>query len=227
MIEQIATATALRREAVLLEDVARHPDHCHLFFWQGAQSLVAPEKIGRNPGFERVSARLGHAGWPVHLRNTGGDVTPQGPGIVNVTLVYALPPGAADIAGSFERLCSPIEHALGDGASRGRIAGAFCDGAHNVLIGGRKFAGTAQRFRRCYTQRDRFAVLAHALMLIAPVTQAPITAINSFLRELGEPRVIRREAHGALPAGCARDEFLSRLMQRYQEILPATAADRG
>lgn len=223
VVEQIAIADALRREADLLEDVANDPGHRHLMFWQTDQCLVAPAKMARKPGYRGVCDGLERDGWPVHLRNTGGDVTPQGPGIVNVTLVYALPAGPPDIAATFDRLCGPIEAALGKGASRGGIPGAFCDGAHNVQIDGAKFAGTAQRYRRCHKDRDRFAVLAHALMLIAPVEAAQITAINRFLHALGEPRVIRRDAHGSLPTGLCLDDFLARLRAAYDGRYPSKA----
>jgi len=121
---------------------------------------------------------MAELGWPVHLRATGGDVTPQGPGVVNVTLVFT-PEGPTDIPGNYDRLCTPIEQTLGPTASRGWNPGAFCDGAYNVQRDGLKFAGTAQRMRKCTDQRS--AVLAHALMLMRAPSPETIDALNRFL----------------------------------------------
>ncbi|MEL6587757.1 MAG: lipoate--protein ligase family protein, partial [Pseudomonadota bacterium] len=160
-------------------------------------------------------------GWPVFLRATGGDVTPQGPGVVNVTHVYAVPPTKAfDMQAEYDRLCRPIEAALGPGASRGWQPGAFCDGAHNVQWAGRKFAGTAMRFRPCRIDKTRYAVLAHALMLFTPPKPDAIAAINRFLAAIEEDRVIRDDAHTGLPDGVSPKTFVDRLRAAFDAVVP-------
>lgn len=198
-IETLDAGAALAHEMALLGQVSKGLSERHLWLWQSPQALVAPKKMASLPGFPGAFADLADAGWPVHLRATGGDVTPQGPGIVNVTHVYSVN-RAQDfsIEAEYDRLCRPIEVALGDGASRGWSPGAFCDGAYNVQLHGKKFAGTAMRFRPCLADRSRMAVMAHALMLFELPSMEAIDALNAFLEAVGEPRRIERAAHTGL-----------------------------
>lgn len=200
-IEILDMAAALAREEALLGRVARDPGQRFLWLWAApAPCLVAPRKLGLLAGFDQARAALEARGWPVHLRGTGGDVTPQGPGVVNVSHIYPSPPiKRFDLDAEYGRLCGPIEAAIGAEASRGWQPGAFCDGAHNVQISGRKFAGTAMRFRPCQADKSRYAVLAHALMLFARPAPEAIAALNEFLARLEQPRVIKAAAHTALP----------------------------
>jgi len=215
----IDTGRALRRELDLLSRVSEEPDLRFLWFWKAPQSLVAPRKLAARPGFDTAARTLTAEGWPVFLRSTGGDVTPQGPGIVNVTHVYATSADIRfDIARAYDALCAPIEAALGPGATRGWQSGAFCDGAHNVQFDGRKFAGTAMRFRPARGDRSRHAVMAHALMLFEPPPEAAITAINRFLEAMGEDREIDRNAHTGLPDRMSGDRFLAALKHHFSDI---------
>ncbi len=207
---------ALEHEHALLDQVTRDPEAHNLWLWQTPQCLVVPRKIATKAGFEKVAADMADQGWPVHVRGTGGDVTPQGPGIVNVTHVYARAPRAKlDLAEEYGRLCGPIETALGDGASRGWQPGAFCDGAYNVQWNGSKFAGTAMRFRPCKVDKSRLAVLAHALMLFEPPTADAIDALNRFLGALGEGREIDLAAHTGLPPDLSPGMFTDRLRAAF------------
>ena len=217
MIETLDVGAGLEWEARLFEEVARRPEKRFLKLWQGPAALVAPRKLAAKAGFDAAAAEMAAAGWPVHVRATGGDATPQGPGIVNVTHVYTQASGGAfDIGAAYGRLCAPIAAALGDGASVGWQPGAFCDGAYNVQWQGRKFAGTAMRFRPCRADKSAHTVLAHALMLIAPPGAEAIGAINRFLGALGEPRVIRAEAHTGLPEGQSAEDFIARLLAAFE-----------
>ncbi|MEM9427790.1 MAG: protein ligase [Pseudomonadota bacterium] len=215
-IETLDTRAALEWEMRLFDEVARRPEKRFLKLWQGSQSLVAPKKLAARPGFDAASEVLARAGWPVHVRATGGDATPQGPGIVNVTHVYTWPSGGAfDIPAAYRRICAPIEAALGEGAAHGWQPGAFCDGAYNVQWNGLKFAGTALRFRPCRDDRSSHTVLAHALMLIEPPDEEAIGAINRLLGHLDEPRLIRSDAHTGLPGGVTLAEFVQRLSAAF------------
>ncbi len=219
VIEACDTEEALAREMALLGQVSDAPAKRFLWFWSAPQSLVAPRKLGSKPRFRDAAVELAKDGWPVFLRGTGGDVTPQGPGIVNVTHVYAGSTSRTfDLDAEYDRLCTPIETALGPGASRGWQPGAFCDGAHNVQWSGRKFAGTAMRFRPCRADRSRHAVMAHALLLIEPPSAAAIAAINRFLSALHEPRVIDPAAHTGLPPALDKTTYLSRLERAFQAM---------
>ncbi|XYK79730.1 MAG: lipoyl protein ligase domain-containing protein [Labrenzia sp.] len=216
MIDFMNAADALAHEMELLDDVSRNPDRRHLWFWESPQCLVSPKSLSNKTNFDEVSRQLENEGWPINLRSTGGDVTPQGAGILNVTHVYATRPGnAVDLKQEYDRLCSPIEQALGNGASRGWQPGAFCDGEFNVQFNGRKFAGTAMRIRRGKADRTRSAVLTHAIMLIDPVSLDAIAAINRFLQLLEEDRQIDPDAHASLPAGYNKSDFVSALKDAF------------
>lgn len=221
MISHIDTQTALARELELLTEAQSAPDLRFLWIWQGSRCLVAPRKLGVLPRFLSAQAELKAAGWPVYLRATGGDATPQGPGILNVTHVYTRPANQRfDMDDEYYQICGPIERALGSGASRGWQPGAFCDGAHNVQWQGRKFAGTAMRLRPSKPDKSRLTVLAHALMLMEPPSDAAIGAINRFLHALGQEREIRADAHIGLPDGVTPDSFVQRLSAEFQRLAP-------
>ncbi len=215
-IETLDTGEALDWESRLFDEVAHRPEKSFLKLWQGTQALVAPRKLAAKPGFAEVANARAKEGWPVHIRATGGDATPQGPGVVNVTHVYTWQSGGPfDIPAAYRRLCDPIEAALGAGASHGWQPGAFCDGAYNVQWNGLKFAGTALRFRPCRDDKSSHTVLAHALMLFEPPGISAIAAINRFLSALDEPRVIRDDAHTGLPDGVTPAEFTARLIEAF------------
>lgn len=217
------TRTALAREMELLEQVSRDPSQRFLWLWQGTRSLVVPRKLAVHPGFEDAATALAATGTPIHTRATGGDATPQGPGIVNVTHVYALPADQSfQIDTEYDRICTPIETALGAGATRGWQPGAFCDGAHNVQWNGLKFAGTAMRFRPSRADRARVTVMAHALMLFEPPSNEAIAAINTLLSRLDQGRVIVPGAHTGLPPHLTPDAFVARLVTAF-EGLPLAA----
>ncbi|MBN9670921.1 protein ligase [Labrenzia aggregata] len=202
----------------LLDDVSRNPDRRHLWFWESPKCLVAPKSLSNKANFEQASSVLEAEGWPVNLRSTGGDVTPQGAGIVNVSHVYATEPGKpVDLKREYDRLCTPLEQALGPGAGRGWQPGAFCDGEFNVQLNNRKFAGTAMRVRRGKADRNRSAILAHAIMLIDPVSTDAIDAINRFLSLLGEDRRIDVQAHACLPRNISRQAFVATLTETFSK----------
>ena len=125
VMARLDTGAALEREGALLVEASLQPSLRYLWFWEGSQALVVPRKLAVNPGFERACEMMRAGGWPVHVRATGGDVTPQGPGIFNMTHVYTRPAGAKmSLAGEYDLICGPIERALGPGATRGWQPGA-------------------------------------------------------------------------------------------------------
>ena len=219
-VDTLSAEDAMQREAALLANVSENPTKHFVWFWQSTQGLIAPRKMSRLPGYDAIIRDMSASGWPVALRSTGGDVTPQGAGIVNVTHVYARPSKEKfDLDREYDRLCAPIESALGAGATRGWQPGAFCDGAHNVQWNGLKFAGTAMRFRPCKVDKTRYAVLAHALMLIRPPTSEAIDALNTFLAALQQDRRIELAAHTGLPGHQSQADFLERLKNGLEAAL--------
>ncbi|MEO0978634.1 MAG: protein ligase, partial [Pseudomonadota bacterium] len=61
----------------------------------------------------------------------------------------------------------------------------------------------------------RSAILAHAIMLIEPVSIDAIAAINRFLTHLGEVRRIDVDAHASLPQSYSRQAFVAALSKAF------------
>lgn len=153
----------LEAELSMLNEVALGGAPASALLWEAAvPALVLPSRFARYPGFDAASGRLTAAGWPVITRATGGGITPQGPGVINVALAFRPPPETASIKDGYAAICDPLIEAfgsLGILAGAGAVAGSFCDGDYNLEVAGRKIVGTAQRWRRG-------TVLAHALILV-------------------------------------------------------------
>lgn len=156
-------ADGIAGEAALLH--ARGPA---ILLWQAERNaLVMPRSLARRNGIGQVMTEAAEAGWPVTSRGSGGGIVPQGPGTLNLAIVMPTPPGFTLEAG-YRLICGAVAEALSRfdiASATGARAGAFCDGDWNVLVQGRKIAGTAQRWRASSHGR---VVLAHAAILVAP-----------------------------------------------------------
>ncbi len=207
----------LTQEEKMFAAVAQTPLQRYLSVWRAhTPSLVVPRKYAVASWFDTAKDDLNARGWPIFMRATGGDITPQGPGIVNVSHIYTVPAGAQfSLDREYDRLCTPIEMALGGQAKRGWQRHSFCDGAYNVVCNGQKFAGTALRIRRAKADPSRMVVLAHALMLIERPAFPAISAINVFLEYAGRPPDISLEAHTSLPSDLSEKAFLERLCDEF------------
>ncbi|MBX8494774.1 lipoyl protein ligase domain-containing protein [Pseudomonas cichorii] len=223
----ICIEKGLQAEQDLLASVcAGDADHGLLFWRPNDQALVMPRRMSRLPGFTEASETLADSGWPVLLRETGGEPVPQSSATVNIALVYAQPGTDADrdrIEIAYRRLCQPILDLLtelGGQASLGEVDGAFCDGRFNVNLDGRKMVGTAQRWRQSQGG-TRPVVLAHGALLLDNERQQMVAAVNRF-NELCELQMrVRAQSHIALyeafPEGNL--DVLERLNQSYRQML--------
>ncbi|KGS12843.1 lipoate--protein ligase, partial [Pseudomonas coronafaciens] len=171
-IIDICVEQGLQAEQQLLASVCAGEAGHGLLLWRPTdQALVIPRRMSRLPGFIEASETMTDNGWPVLLRETGGEPVPQSCATVNIALVYAQPAADSDrdrIETAYLRLCQPILDlllALGGQASLGEVAGAFCDGRFNVNLDGRKMVGTAQRWRQSQGG-TRPVVLAHGALLL-------------------------------------------------------------
>lgn len=204
--------------------------------WTTNQSLVVPSQVTRRAGYSNAALRSASRGWPVAIRRTGGGTTPQGPGVLNVAIAFELEESAR-VDNAYATICDPIVAALRNfdlDASVGPVEGAFCDGDFNVLVEGRKIAGTAQRWRRCRAS-DHQAVLAHALILVDCEISDVVEAVSAFEDSLRTGFVPRNGAHIALGDRLSEDQranaisdLLARLRQNSKPFeLPSTAQRSG
>jgi len=223
--EQLLTQVGLQAEQDLLAAVCRGERPDGLLFWQSTdRTLVMPRRLNRQPAFDAACAVSATAGWPVLLRETGGEPVPQSAATINVALVYVAPRSEGDpnrIETAYQRLCQPlcdVVTALGGQASLGEVPGAFCDGRYNVNIDGRKWVGTAQRWRQGMSG-TRPVVLVHGAMLMDDERESMAAAVNRFNHACNLPQRCEAQSHIALHERFGAVEVLASLAQAYGQIL--------
>ncbi|WP_085636809.1 MULTISPECIES: lipoate--protein ligase family protein [unclassified Pseudomonas] len=209
--------SGLQAEQDLLASVCAGDSECGLLFWQPSdRALVMPRRLNRLPGFDRACEVSAAAGWPVLLRETGGEPVPQSASTVNIALVYAPPRSEGDlnrIETGYRRLCDPICQLLdelGGMSSLGEIDGAFCDGRFNVNLDGRKMVGTAQRWRQSQGGQ-RPVGLVHGAMLMDDERESMVAAVNRFNEACGLEQRVRVQSHIALHEKFPDAQALARL----------------
>lgn len=190
---------AFALEAQILEQVSSGQSHFQMAIWETERCLVVPQSFTRNERFEAAATQSKAEGWPIFTRCTGGDVTPQGPGTMNVTLAYRLSSQAVpSIDEHYDLLCRPISDHLqswGLVPEFSAIEHSFCDGAHNLSVDGRKMVGTAQRWRRVRDGSGVQMVFAHALILVDADISGGIAAMNTLYESCDLKHRIRENVH--------------------------------
>jgi hypothetical protein len=216
-VHTLAMGAALEGEGKAIERVATRPGSFVRFWESNERCIVAPAGMAaRAPNFPAACKVLAEFGWPVYQRHTGGCITPQARGILNVTQVFRAPRDIG-IDAAYDRLCSPIEVVLqkfGHVATRGSLPDVFCNGRHNVQIDGKKFAGTAQRRSLCRDDVTSVAILNHALLLIEPLPMIAFEALRLFHEALGNTVFLQPNAHGWLSSQ-PRSTFVNALATAY------------
>ena len=217
--------SGLQAEQDLLASVCAGVAEFGLLFWQPTdRALVMPRRLNRLPGFEHACEVSAAAGWPVLLRETGGEPVPQSASTVNIALVYAPPRSEGDlnrIETGYRRLCDPICRLLdelGGTSSVGEIDGAFCDGRFNVNLDGRKMVGTAQRWRQSQGGQ-RPVGLVHGAMLMDDERESMVAAVNRFNQACGLEQRVRAESHIALHEKFNAPQAMARLDELFRMML--------
>ena len=187
----------LQAEQDLLASVCAGASEFGLLFWQPSdRALVMPRRLNRLPGFQHACEVSAAAGWPVLLRETGGEPVPQSASTINIALVYAPPRSEGDldrIESGYRRLCDPICQLLdeqGGTSSLGEIEGAFCDGR-----------------------------LVHGAMLLDNERESMVAAVNRFNEACGLEQRVRAESHIALHEKFTAPDALERLDELYRQML--------
>ncbi|WP_163574442.1 lipoate--protein ligase family protein [Halomonas faecis] len=203
-LQRPAVEAGLALEEALLETICQGESRFGLVAWSPTdRALVMPRRHERVAGFPEARRILLDRGWPIRFRATGGTPVPQSPAVVNVALALRCQVGssAAHLEWGYRRLgepwCAWLE-ALGiQDVDLGSVPGAYCDGRFNVRIGGRKLAGTAQRWRRVRGSRD-MAMLAHGAMQVGDTPEALVAVVNAYQAAIGDPQRFAAGSHVAL-----------------------------
>jgi lipoate-protein ligase A len=221
----ICVEAGLQAEQDLLASVCAADTDFALLLWRPTdRALVMPRRMSRLAGFVEASETLADSGWPVLLRETGGEPVPQSSATVNIALVYAQPKSDPDrdrIEIAYRRLCQPILdvlNELGGAASLGEVEGAFCDGRFNVNLDGRKMVGTAQRWRQSQGGL-RPVVLAHGALLVDNERHEMVAAVNRFNEICELEQRVRADSHIALREAFAVEGVLEKLAAAYHSTL--------
>lgn len=226
----LTVEAGLQAEQDLLATVCAGGQEFGLLFWQPSdRALVMPRRLSRLPGFEAACQASAENGWPVLLRETGGEPVPQSAATVNIALVYAPPRSEGDhgrIETAYRRLCDPIctlLTELGGAASLGEVEGAFCDGRFNVNLDGRKMVGTAQRWRQS-KGGQRPVGLVHGALLLDDERESMVQAVNRFNEVCGLDQRVRAQSHIALHERFAAPLAIERLDALYRQMLAEAMA---
>lgn len=183
-----------RYDEILLERAVEYgPAAC---IWQAPDSLVVPRSYRRFDAFEQACAHFAGQDHPIIVRQTGGGIVPQGPGILNVSLAYPVHgPAMHHSEPGYRLICDLLSAALLQleiAAFPAAVEDSFCDGRYNLAVEhqGRtvKVAGTAQMWKRLPGTPDAHIGLVHALVLVDTDTTALTELINTFEEAIGNDR---------------------------------------
>ena len=184
-----------------------------LRIWRTTKSIAVPRHFSQIDGFDGAAAVLGSRGWPVVLRSSGGSAMPQGPGIVNVSMVF--PFGTSrGIESVFQMLTDPLRNfcsSLGFSATVGSVPGSFCDGSYNLVANQRKIAGTAQR-------RKKHAVLAHAALHVDLDLVETCRTINYLNERIGRNERCQPAAATTIKSVLDRELSVSQVVQELEDF---------
>jgi hypothetical protein len=114
--------------------------------------------------------------------------------VLCVTLMFDSARAAPAIDAAYSGLIDVLVPALTDvgvNATIGPAPGAPCDGRFNVLVDGRKLAGTAVRVRSIGA---RHCILAHAAIIVDDGYAECLAAIEGFESDLGLCSAYRQDA---------------------------------
>jgi len=169
----VEISEGLELEQKLLDQVLSGRVQCGYALWRSKQALVVPRSATNRSNFQAASDYCTEQGWPVVIRSTGGELTPQSEGFINLTMAIKCKKGQMSIRESYLVICNAILGWLSGSGIQGECAsieGAFCDGDFNVVIDGRKLAGTAQRWKKitnplASADGSDMALLMHAVIL--------------------------------------------------------------
>ncbi len=207
----------LEQEQQLLANFAQTNQAPLAMIWQSAPALIASQADRNLPRFQDAVQRCAAEGWPVYVRSSGGSAVALAPGVVNIGLIVAWSAVRPSIEQGFQMICTALIGTLarfGVGAHTGNAPGSFCDGRCNVLVNGRKIAGTSQRHA---SRGSRGALLVHATIVVDAAPALLTSAVARFYESAGSSKNLRADTVTSLAA-----EFLRTSPIPMSDLQPMT-----
>lgn len=219
----------LALEQRLLEQVTSGQSRYGYAIWRSHQALVVPRSATQRPGFEDASRYCESQGWPVVVRSTGGEMTPQTSGFINLSMVVRSNGAKTGIRESYALICQPLIQwmaAMGIHAYCSHVDGAFCDGDFNLVVNGKKIAGTAQRRKRLRipaltSQEEDTAILLHAVILCDEGLERVWRISNEFYKACQLPPFIIGDRHICMSAITKEhgEPFITRAIRDLDKVV--------
>jgi len=204
---------AVAVDEALLTHVAQQPA---LRLWVNAPCVVLGRLEAHLAGLSQALDAFARTRVPIVQRTSGGTAIWHGPGVFNVSVIVPEPMIPPGVHQTFEALGKGMIRGLGRlglEARFGRVPGTYCDGPHNLVIGGKKVAGLAQ------VRRKRGA-LVHASVLVSADLQAMHERLEEFYAAAGQPHTFNRAGVTTLEdlghRAIGFDEFVHALSSGYQ-----------
>ena len=178
--------TGIEREEMEFETwVQSEEARSKISFWSQRPCIVAPTSIRGRNGFEHAAKRAAEAGWPVHLRRSGGGAVYHHQGVLCVGIYLKSSETELTIEAGYRCLADLIIQAgaaFGVNMTTGAAPNAPCDGRFNISVDGRKIAGLAMRSR---TVKKCANMLVHAYFHVDGPLEEPLAVIEMFEHALG------------------------------------------
>ncbi len=207
--EAVDPQQAIAEDDRVLTRVAAGDLPATLRIWQTTQSIAVPRHFSLHDRFADAALALADRGWPIILRSSGGSAMPQGPGVLNVSMVFPHErPNSIEVG--FQLLTDPLcafFESLGLSVSVGSVPGSFCDGRYNLVVDQQKIGGTAQK-------RKKHAVLAHAALQIDLDLDIICRSINYLNEQIDRNERCRPDAATTLVMAWGREKTATAVGQQ-------------
>lgn len=222
LIEEFPQDAALN--LALDEAIAEHVGNAGapatIRLWRNANVLVLGRFEHRLPRFDAAVKRITAQGIEVLQRRSGGGAVFHDLGDVNFLIAVPRAAGLAHLGihQAYEVLCQGVAkglHLLGAPCTFGRVEGAFCDGSHNLVVDGKKIAGTAQARRKGF-------IMVHGTLLINSDVERLTRIIRSFYEAAGADGAVNAAAVTTLARQLNRpvsfDEVCAALTRGFRSL---------
>lgn len=155
-------------------------------------------------------------------------MTPQTSGFINLSMVVRCNGKKTGIRESYFLICQPLIQwmaEMGVHAYCSYVDGAFCDGDFNLVVNGKKIAGTAQRRKRLKApssnDEDDTAILLHAVILCDEGLDRIWKVSNDFYKACQLPPFIIGDRHICLSDIVNKhgESFITKAMKDLDEVI--------